>query len=210
MQSLFDLAFPWFMACTYVSVNHYNFFTAYIQKPFHHKTWSPANLYLSNTEIRIKSTVLDINQLTNHYHRYKHTYGGGEYIGKNVDDVFIPNKRYLLQQELEAAKASVKPGPVLATECKRVFYGATYLLDEIDKKIGVTQDLKNCFPEDYKKILSIAYYLVLEANSAIYRFHRWSKIHKHPYGRDIPSQRSSELFRRITENAKLSFFTKQS
>lgn len=132
------------------------------------------------------------------------------YIGKNIDGVFIPNRKYLLEQELEAAKASVKPGPVPAAECKRVFYGATYLLDEIGKKIGITQDLNECFPEDYKEILSIAYYLVLEENSAMYRFHKWSETHKHPYGRDIPSQRSSELFGRVTEKAKMSFFMKQS
>jgi len=27
----------------------------------------------------------------------------------------------------------------------------------------------------------------------MYRFSRWSRTHKHPFGKDIPSQRSSEL-----------------
>ena len=31
-------------------------------------------------------------------------------------------------------------------------------------------------------------------------------LHKHPYGNDIPSQRSSELFQSITEDAKMQFF----
>ena len=34
-------------------------------------------------------------------------------------------------------------------------------------------------------------------------------LHKHPYGDDIPSQRSSELFQSITEDAKMQFFRLQ-
>ena len=34
-------------------------------------------------------------------------------------------------------------------------------------------------------------------------------LHKPPYGNDIPSQRSSELFQSITEDAKMQFFRLQ-
>lgn len=132
------------------------------------------------------------------------------YIGKNVDGVFVPNKKYKLQQELDTLKSEVKPSPVPIEVCKRTFHGATYLLDSIGDKIGLLQDLKSCIPQDYKEILSLAYYLVLENQSPMYRFGRWSKSHEHPYGKDIPSQRSSELFSRITEAEKMAFFQKQS
>ena len=132
------------------------------------------------------------------------------YIGKNVDGVFVPNKKYKLQQEIETIKAEIKPGPVVTDVCTRYFYGATYLLDEIAVKTGVLDDLKSCFPDDFKKILSVAYYLVLEGHNPMYRFTRWSKSHDHPYGRDIPSQRISELFSRIDEPSKMDFFKKQS
>lgn len=131
------------------------------------------------------------------------------YIGKNFDGIFVPNKKYKLQQELDTLKSEVKPGPVPAAECKRTFCGATVLLDAISNKIGVTQDLKACFPEDYKAIQSLAYYLVLES-APLYRFKKWSCTHEHPYGKDIPSQRSSELLGRMTEEAKMKFFKKQS
>jgi len=131
------------------------------------------------------------------------------YIGKNVNGIFIPNKRYKLQLELEAAKADIKPGPAPVTDCQRNFFGATYLLDQIGHMTGVTEDLKSCFPEDYEEILSLAYFLILEGDSALYRFHRWAYSHEHPYGHDIPSQRSSELFGRIHEEGKMSFFKKQ-
>jgi len=115
------------------------------------------------------------------------------------------------KERLKAQKEMpvTKPGPVPALRTERTFYGATYLLDEIGRITGVTEDLKTCFPDNYKQILSIAYYLVLEDRNPLYRFAKWSKLHRHPYGQDIPSQRSSELFQSITEEQKMHFFRLQ-
>ena len=100
-------------------------------------------------------------------------------------------------------------GPVPVTYTERLFYGATYLFDQIGKTTGITADLKTCFPATYKQILSIAYYLILEDQNPLFRFKKWAKLHRHPYGEDIPSQRSSELFQSITEEAKMNFFRLQ-
>jgi transposase len=102
-----------------------------------------------------------------------------------------------------------KKGPAPALQTSRSFYGATYLLDMIGENLGLTEDLKRCFPNDYKQILSIAYYLILEDKNPLYRFEKWSSLHKHPYGRNIPSQRSSEVFVSITEEARNEFFRLQ-
>lgn len=91
----------------------------------------------------------------------------------------------------------------------RQFYGATYMLDKIGEKIGITDDLRTCFPDNYKMILSIAYFLILEENNPLFRFGRWSHLHRHPYGKEIVSQRSSELFAGITEEQKQKFFRLQ-
>ena len=103
----------------------------------------------------------------------------------------------------------VKQGsaPVVCTE--RLFNGATYLFDQIGAVTGVTEDLRTCFPHTYKQILSIAYYLILEDQNPLFRFKKWAKLHKHPSGADIPSQRSTELFQSITEDAKTKFFRLQ-
>jgi transposase len=61
----------------------------------------------------------------------------------------------------------------------------------------------------WKELLSLAYYLVLESDSPMYRFGRWSHDRWHPYGRDITSQRVSEIMRDISENGKMHFFQKQ-
>lgn len=102
-----------------------------------------------------------------------------------------------------------KRGPVPTTQSSRSFYGATYLLDAIGEMLGITRDLKACFPDSYKQLLSIAYYLILEDSNPLSRFEKWGNLHKHPHGRDIPSQRSSELFMAVTEDAKNRFFSLQ-
>ena len=77
-----------------------------------------------------------------------------------------------LQQESDTIPE--KQGPVPALRTERVFYGATYLFDQIGELTGVQADLKTCFPNTYKQILSIAYYLILEDENPLYRFSKWA------------------------------------
>jgi transposase len=125
-----------------------------------------------------------------------------------ISSEIIPTREYKKQTQL-VEDTPVKPGPVAMTKCQRSFFGATYLFDQIGKSIGITADLKSCFPNDYKKILSIAYYLILEENNSMSRFSHWQKLHIHPFGEDIASQRSTELFQSIDEESRMSFFEKQ-
>jgi len=92
---------------------------------------------------------------------------------------------------------------------ERKFYGAIHLLNEIGKKLGIEADLKQCFPDDYNKMLSIIYYLILENASSLSRFDKWCRLHEHPWGKRLPSQRISELFASIREGAKNKFFQLQ-
>lgn len=106
-------------------------------------------------------------------------------------------------------KDAKKEGNAPVKESQRRFYGATYLLDAIGERLGITDDLRRVFPDSYRQILSIAYYLILEPDSPLFRFEKWGMLHRHPYDMDIPSQRSSELFASVTEDAKNRFFTLQ-
>lgn len=120
----------------------------------------------------------------------------------------VPTRTYR-KKEKPVADSPAKPGPVPIVKMQRSFYGATYLFDQIGKETGVEADLKDCFPDLYKKLLSIAYYLILEENNSLSRFSHWERLHIHPYGEDIPSQRSSELFQSIEEAKRMLFFQKQ-
>ena len=71
-----------------------------------------------------------------------------------------------------------KKGPDSITDASLGFYGATYLFDAIGEKLGIISDLKKCFPNTYKQILSIAYYLILEDRNPLSRFPKWAATHK--------------------------------
>lgn len=109
----------------------------------------------------------------------------------------------------KTTKDKSKQGSIPDPTTRRHFYGATYLFDRIGEEIGVIEDLKTCFPDQYRQILSLAYYLILEDKNSLSRFPRWAAVHRHPYGEAISSQRSSELFASITEEARQRFFRLQ-
>ncbi len=132
-------------------------------------------------------------------------------IGK-IDEVtgeIIPTDGRNKHQNIRSTDIKSKQGPVPISRTERLFFGATYLFDQIGNKLGITADLKQCFPHEYKKIQSIAYYLILENTNTLSRFGKWAHLHRHPFNDDIPSQRSSELFSSITEEQKMKFFRLQ-
>lgn len=136
-------------------------------------------------------------------------------LDEKTGDIIATDGRCRGGRELGETKVAVKPAAPKPPKksnlliADRKFCGATYLFDAIGRKLGIIEDLKSCFPNNYKMILSIAYYLILEESNPLFRFGKWDKLHLHPYGKDIPSQRSSELFANITEDAKMRFFQLQ-
>lgn len=130
-------------------------------------------------------------------------------IGK-LDDAgnFVPSARFS-KPVPDSVAAAPKRGPVPAVHTRRLYYGATYLLDQIGLKLGIIADLKECFPNSYRQMLSIVYYLILEDNASMMRFEKWGETHRHPFGENIPSQRSSELFQSITDESRHHFFVLQ-
>lgn len=128
----------------------------------------------------------------------------GTLIGRvvPVSGEVVPTRKKATPEVMNTPKRR----PVPTTNVSRSFYGATYLLDGIGEKRGITADLKKCFPDTFKQILSTAYYLFLEEKSPLSRFSKLAALHKHPYGKHIPSQRSSELFASITEEERYNFF----
>jgi transposase len=83
-------------------------------------------------------------------------------------------------------------------------YGTHLLLDKICKDTGLLALLKIIFPDKYKEILSIVYYIAHKGNP-LYRIEGWSMRHKHPYDDYISSQRISELLREITDDDHQNF-----
>jgi len=112
-------------------------------------------------------------------------------VGK-LDDAgnFVPSARFS-KPVPDSVAATPKRGPVPAVHTRRLYYGATYLLDQIGLKLGIIADLKECFPNSYRQMLSIVYYLIPEDNASMMRFEKWGETHRHPFGENISSQRMS-------------------
>ena len=129
-----------------------------------------------------------------------------EYIGKlDEGGTFIPNKEYLrCQNEKELGENSTFQSSVAS----RKFFGAVHLLNYISENTGLKQDLFKVFGAKLgKKIMSLAYFLVLEGESSMYRFRKFAKTHKHPYELPISSQQISDIFAGISEQEKTAFFS---
>ena len=95
-------------------------------------------------------------------------------------------------------------------QIRRLFYGATYLLDQISRQTGLITDLQACFPDAWRQILSLSYFMILENGNSFSRFGKWEHFHLHPYGQDISKRQYSALFAGLTSQAQSAFFSLQS
>ena len=72
-----------------------------------------------------------------------------------ITNEIIPTRGRVKKKEESADNKISKRGPKTFGETKHLYYGATYLLDRLADELGLTADLKQCFPDSYKKLLSI-------------------------------------------------------
>lgn len=154
-----------------------------------------------------KNGTIYVYESTNYWDREKKQSRSKRVCVGKLDEQgnLIPSKRLTAEVNFQPPKQ----GPIPSTTVKHGYYGATYLFDSIGESLGITVDLKACFPENYKQILSIAYFLILEDRNSLIRFPKWDRTHYHPYGACIPSQRSSDIFACVTEYSKERFFRLQ-
>ena len=113
---------------------------------------------------------------------------------------FIPSKR------LDPAQAAARDPSVTATA---VVVGPALLLDKITAELELDKILKASFPESYQQILSMAYYIAARGGP-LSHCKTWSKSHAHPYGRELTSQRVSEILKSLEPDGQKTFFKKWS
>lgn len=94
----------------------------------------------------------------------------------------------------------------LAGRCTVTTIGPSLLLDEAANESGLHQVLRTSFPDDWKRILTCAYYLACEGG-ALCHAEQWSARNQHPYGEMLADQRISELLCRLTPSMQQNFFT---
>jgi transposase len=137
-----------------------------------------------------------------------------EYIGHfNKENAYIKHEKKELILNNTKSKSNSNSTELIIEENDTRFYthkqiGATYLLDQIAHKIGVYDDLQDVYPETYKEILSLAYYITIK-RGPLYKFQLWSINHDLPISNILSSQRISELLSNFDEHSKFEFCKKQ-
>lgn len=103
-------------------------------------------------------------------------------------------------------KAAAKPAEA-AEPCRVEDIGVYMLAENAAKQSGMERILKETFPDDWKAMLTCAYYLVSEGRPLCHA-EQWSSSAKTPFGARLGDQRISELLNRITADKQQTFFAK--
>lgn len=91
-------------------------------------------------------------------------------VDEKTGEIIATDGRRKKEHTVDGQIVTIKRGRIPCLSVNRQFYGATYLLDKIGEKVGITDDLRACFPKNYKMILSIAYFLIMEESNPLFRF----------------------------------------
>lgn len=119
-------------------------------------------------------------------------------IGKLDPDsgAFIPSKR------LNPEQAAVRD-PAVTADTKVI--GQAVILDRVVDDLDLGRVLRKAFPDTWRQILSMAYYIAVRGGPLSY-CESWSKNHDHPCGTSLSSQRISDILRNLTEDGQKTFF----
>jgi transposase len=110
---------------------------------------------------------------------------------------FIPSKRLKPKQPID--------NPPVVTASAEII-GPSLILNEITAEFGLDKLLQSCFPDTYRQILTMAYYLVVDGR-ALSHCEGWCKSHAPLLAQSLASQRISEILTSITFDAKQTFLS---
>jgi len=135
----------------------------------------------------------------------------GKYIYVyEVESYWDKSKKQARQRRKFLGRKDLISGKIIDTKAanknqvvKSLDFGNVYFLEEISKKIGITEILKDIIPRKYKEILALIYYTICE-KEAYYLASKWSEnnyVDIKP--EQISSQRISELLEEIGKSTEL-------
>lgn len=97
-----------------------------------------------------------------------------------------------------------------ASSIRKLHAGATWALDQIVASTPIGRALRAAFSahKDYLKILSVAYYLILNANNNVDRYDTFAEVTRLPWHGTLSASAVSRLFARIQPSQIELFLTK--
>ncbi|MDR2353381.1 MAG: transposase [Deltaproteobacteria bacterium] len=100
--------------------------------------------------------------------------------------------------------------PNIPLPSKVLHHGATHLLDYIADETGVASDLQICFPYNYKQMLSLIYFLIIEPGKPLNLSKYFARTHTHPSESEILVNQISKIcLTKIKKNKIQKFFKLQ-
>ncbi len=119
----------------------------------------------------------------------------------NTTGEVVPNRK-----KGDAARAKAKTQESKSV-CIVTNSGIKKLLNKAVEDIGLAETLAKVFPDDWKRLLTCAYYLVSEGK-ALSHVDKWQAMYESPCQFPLASQRVSELLAKITPTMQQDFFGK--
>ena len=110
----------------------------------------------------------------------------------------IPSKR----RKKLVERAAAAPGVTAETKVA----GPDLILTAVAGKHGLDKLLKRCFPDNWRFMLSLAFFSV-QKGLPLSRAEAWSIAHGHPFGEAISSQMVSELLKSLSEDDRQRFLS---
>ena len=112
----------------------------------------------------------------------------------------LPNRA---KGDAAVQKAATTPLPEM--KCSVLATGTSALLDRVARDTGLLGVLRRVFPDDWKAMLTCAYFLASEG-TALCHAEKWTQQNRTPLGTALSSQRISELLLRIKPGLQQDFF----
>lgn len=154
------------------------------------------------------------------YHRNKKT--GVTYVYRIEKNYWDKEKKAPRNKQVCIGKLDPKTGEIVPTKRKKkiveraaVIPGVTVtsrvagpflILDKITEQHGLNTLLKKCWPNSWKFIQSLVYFIA-HKGIALSRVEPWSSAVLHPFKEQISSQRVSDLLKSITEDDRQLFLS---
>lgn len=94
-------------------------------------------------------------------------------------------------------------------EVKQLHAGATWALDQLAAQSPIGEALKWAFPQrrDYLKILSIAYFIILNQDNNISKYETFAEVTRLPWGAPLSPSSISRIFRKIRNQQVETYFS---
>jgi transposase len=115
--------------------------------------------------------------------------------------MLIPNRRYF--ELFQKVTAGVKTNTALPIQTAS--YGGTYALTETALSIKLSKILESSFPEKWRQLLAIAFYMLCEGNVMMY-IGDWFDETEAPFAERLDDQQCSRLFASVSYGERISFF----